>query len=158
MEPGMSNGAEKAKTRNLPYTQNGNCRKYKEWFKSQVAQEGLMPGASVAAVARRYNISETAVYHWRNDLRLGRLPHPVLPPGRTESFVPVGIIGTNGKLEAPKAKPEAIKILPEAALMPGLVVTGTVELYLSSQIRIRIEGNVNKGALESILAIAQKIT
>ncbi len=171
MEPGILNGAEEAGNRNAAYVKKGGRCHYKEWFKAQVAQECLAPGALVSVVARRHNINPNVLFRWRREFRLG-----LLRPAPPENFASAGVIGPDGKVQAPKPasppggaaaaskakKPAAVKAEPNAAppreggdQRPAR--QGVVELYLSGRIKIRIQGEVNKDTLGSILAIAREI-
>ena len=166
MEPGILNGAEEARPHNAPYVTKSGRRLYKEWFKAQVAQECLAPGALVSVVAQRHNINTNVLFRWRREFRLG-----LLRPARTENFVSAGVIGPDGKIQAPEPalpsgdraaapkakKRSAVKAGPKDAPAAQRARHGVVELYLSGRIKIRIRGDVNKDTLGSILAIAREI-
>ncbi len=66
---------------------------YSDAFKREVVAEAMAPGASVAAVARRYGLNGNLLFGWRRDPRFA-------PADRAETatFVPVAI--------APPAEPE----------------------------------------------------
>jgi transposase len=51
-------------------------RQRSEEEKARIAAESLMPGAQVAAVARRHGVTRWQVYDWRKRLRAGRLALP----------------------------------------------------------------------------------
>ena len=156
------NGAEEARHHNAPYVIKSGRRLYKEWFKAQVAQECLAPGALVSTVAQRHNINTNVLFRWRREFRLG-----LLRPTRTENFVSAGVIGSDGKVQAPQptlpfggptAAPKAKKrSAVKAAPAQRPARHGVVELYLSGRIKIRIRGDVNKDMLSSILAVAREI-
>jgi transposase len=48
-------------------------KRYSPEFKLKVLQEALVPGASVAAVARRYDMNTNVVFRWRKEFREGGL-------------------------------------------------------------------------------------
>jgi transposase len=153
MEPGTMNGAEEAGSRKAPYVTRGDRRIYKEWFKAQVAQECLAPGALISVVAQRHNINTNVLFRWRREFRLG-----LLRPAQTENFVSAGVIGPGGKVLAAKAKKRrAVKAAPRATPALRPVRHGVVELYLSGRVKIRIQGEVNKDMLGSILAAVREI-
>jgi hypothetical protein len=82
-----------------------------------------------------------------------------------ESFVPMGVIDKNGKLipEAPPpitppVKPPVIKALPAPTQVPRRAPAGVVEVRLSGRVKmIRIQGDVNTEALQSVLAVAREL-
>jgi transposase len=157
MEPRAAGRAEEAEDRDAPYVKSGHRRAYKEWFKAQVVEECHKPGASVSIVARRHDVNANVLFRWRREYRLGILRPS---PQRNEGFVPVGMIGKEGKpvaIPAAKAKLPVIKALPAPA-PPRRTNPGVVELHLSGRIRmIRIQGDVNKDALQNVLAVAREL-
>jgi transposase len=155
MEPRVSKRAEEAGDRDTPYIRNGRRREYKDWFKMQVVEECRQPGSSVSIVARRHDINANVLFRWRREYQLGIL-RPAPGSGGERSFLPAGVISNDGKLvPAPPAKP--VKALPAPAPSPARRA-GVVELRLSGRVRmIRIQGDVNKDALESVVAIAREL-
>lgn len=51
-------------------------RRWSEAEKARIAAESLMPGSSVADVARRHGVTRWQVYDWRKRLRNGHLALP----------------------------------------------------------------------------------
>jgi transposase len=162
----VTNGAGAADGPDPPYIFNGGRREYQNWFKIQVVQECMAPGASVSVVARRHDLNSNMVFRWRREVRRGLLHIPSMT--RSEPFASVGVIGIDGKLEpsvAPKptitvppaeAKPASAKTLPvPAPSPPPRSSPGVIEMQLSGRIKIRIEGDVNKDTLRRILAVAR---
>ena len=65
----------------------GRRRRWSDSEKAQIIAETLAPGASVSAVARRWQVSPQQVFGWRREARGGLL---ALSTGGTEaSFVPI---------------------------------------------------------------------
>lgn len=56
--------------------------------KLQIVREAFAPGARVALVARRRDVSRSQIYQWRAALREGRLSEP---GGEVVGFVPVAM-------------------------------------------------------------------
>jgi len=163
MEPSVSNGAEEAGDRGVaPYvmSKTGHRRQYKEWFKAQVVEECHKRGASVSIVARRHDINANVLFRWRREYRLGII-RPSPHAHQNKSFVPVGLIDSNGKAIAvppASAKAPAIKALPAPAPAPRRAIASIVELHLSGRVKmIRIQGDVNKDALQNVLAVAREL-
>jgi transposase-like protein len=49
--------------------------------KRRIVQESLKPGASVAVVARRFDVNANQIFTWRRQLRSGKLTGKRLDPG-----------------------------------------------------------------------------
>lgn len=60
-------------------------RRWSEEERVQILTEAFSPGACVAEVARRYDVSSALIYTWRNKLR-----QVVTEPGFAEAVVVVG--------------------------------------------------------------------
>ena len=104
----------------------------------RVVEETLLPGASVARVARAYGINANQVFHWRRlyqrGLLGGKVQRPVglLPVSVTES---VGTETRQRECSAPAL----------AALAPGAM---QIELAKG---RVRIEGSADAALLRVVL-------
>lgn len=93
-------------------------RSYSKAFKRRVVAETLVPGASVAAVARRHDLNANMVFMWRRDRRFG--------PGRgSTEFLPVEV------------KPADVATAPERA---GVCDDGWIEIALVSGHRLTLKG------------------
>ena len=60
-------------------------RRWSEDERVRILAEAFSPGACVAEVARRYDVSSALIYTWRNKLR-----QPVSAPGFAEAVVVAG--------------------------------------------------------------------
>lgn len=165
-EPRDSSGLP-SESESPPFIWNGGRREYKEWFKVQAIEECQKPGSSVSIVARRYDINANVLFRWRREYRLGLL-RPAQRPSSSEAFAPVGVIGNDGRLEppvipsAPKRsvakvpvrKPSAVvKVLPAPAPRAS---DGSIELRLAGNIKLRVQGEVDKEMLRHVLAAARE--
>ena len=96
-------------------------------------EETLLPGASVARVARRHDVNANQVFHWRKLYREGRL-------GTTTNFLPVKM-ATEPALEATKEDER-------------IAHSGTLEIKLCKG-TLRIFGRVDvitlRAAIEGLL-------
>src|SRR5215470_16565292 len=63
-------------------------RRWTSEQKYQIVLDSLAAGASVASVARHYDVNPNLIYAWRRQARTGRLP---APSGDGVDFVPVMI-------------------------------------------------------------------
>jgi transposase len=95
----------------------------------QIVEESLQPGASVAVIARQYQVNANQVFQWRKLYREGRLD----TTPATAELVPVRIA-------------DVVDVgQPPAKLCSGVIV---VEL---GKARIRIEGAVDAENLRAVL-------
>jgi transposase len=96
-----------------------------------IVEETLVPGASVARVARRHEVNANQVFYWRKLYREGRLGSNIATP-----LLPVKV-----KTERPA------KTLEENGAM---LSSGTMEIKLSRG-TLRIAGSVDMQALRAVL-------
>jgi transposase len=85
--------------------------------KLQIVREAFAPGARVALVARRRDVSRSQIYQWRAALREGRLSEP---SSEVVGFVPVEMapsVAPNGPL--PAMDSFAAELLIEIGLAGG---------------------------------------
>lgn len=93
-------------------------RSYSKDFKRRVVAETVVPGASVAAVARRHGLNANMVFLWRRDPRFG--------PGRDAAvFLPV-------EVSVPEVSTPAMAISDAG--------DGRIEIALSSGHRLTLSG------------------
>lgn len=95
----------------------------------QIVEESLLPGASVALIARQHEVNANQVFHWRKLYREGRLGSQ----SAEAELIPVRIADVVDVAQ------------PPAKLYPGVIV---VEL---GKARIRIEGAVDTENLRAVL-------
>lgn len=96
-----------------------------------IVEETLVPGASVARVARRHEVNANQVFYWRKLYREGQLGITLATP-----LLPVQV-----KTERPP------KTVPENG---SLMSSGTMEIKLSRG-TLRIAGSVDVLALRAVL-------
>jgi transposase len=103
--------------------------------KRKIVEETLEPGASVAIVARRYELNANVIFGWRRLYRAGRLG------GSPEaSLIPVKVI-------APDPAPGATKTHPR-----GLTSGNSIEVLLADGTQVRVSGELADEALRQIIA------
>ena len=96
-----------------------------------IVEETLVPGASVARVARRHDVNANQVFYWRKLYREGRLGINIATP-----LLPVKV-----------KTARHTKMLPENG---PLLSSGTMEIKLSRG-TLRIAGSVDVLALRAVL-------
>jgi Transposase. len=120
LSPGSQVGTAKAKKRR---------RTIKE--RRDIVEETLVPGASVARVARKHDVNANQVFYWRKLFREGRLGismNPQLLPVKVEAERPAEVV----KSVAPSLSP------------------GTMEITFPKG-TLRIAGSVDVVALRAVL-------
>ena len=104
--------------------------------KLRIVRETLVPGTSVAAVARRHGVNANLVFGWRRQHAQGVLAEHTRSP------------------KAPKLLPVAVS--PTAAAMTPCSA-GTIEIELPCGARVRVTGDVAAERLVTVLsALAQR--
>ena len=122
----------------------GRRRRWSASEKAQIVGETLAPGASVSAVARRWQVSAQQVFGWRREARGGLL---ALSTGGPEaSFVPI----VPAVAEAPASSMEA----PAAAARPERSSKGaappSIEIKLAGAV-VRVTGETDTTLLCEVL-------
>ena len=84
--------------------------------KAKIAAESLVPGAEVAAVARKHGVTRWQVYDWRRRLQRGRLS---LPDSLAAMFAPLVVD------EMPKPRAAVQPALAKLEILVGDVVIRT---------------------------------
>jgi len=120
LSPGSQVGTAKAKKRR---------RSIKE--RRDIVEETLVPGASVARIARKHDVNANQVFYWRKLFREGRLGISMNP-----QLLPV-------KVEAERPTEEVKSVVPTLA-------PGTLEIAFSKG-TLRIAGSVDVAALRVVL-------
>lgn len=118
-------------------------RKRRSWSdeeKREICAQAVLPGASVAQVARRYSANANMFHNWLKDPRFARMP---ADPGHVEdaSFVELELI------------PAACPATPGVAVPPPAPVCASrVDITLSDGRRVLIEGPT---ALSAVMGLVQ---
>jgi transposase len=91
--------------------------------KSRIVEESLVPGATVAEVARRHDVHANLLHHWRRQARLGS-------NGEGLSFLPVTV--------SAETRPASAR--------------GAIEIELMG-VRVRVDAAVDEAALGRVLRV-----
>jgi transposase len=124
--------------------------------KRRIVEETLLPGASVAAVARRHAINANLLFSWRRQARLGGGVAGPASPEAVE-FVPIGVFDratdegpAMAAIPAPDppraARPRSVGPSPKLEERPGVI-----EIDLADGARVRVDAFVNERALRRVL-------
>jgi len=114
--------------------------------KRRIVAEALVPGASVAAVARKHGVNANLLFGWRRLHKRGLLEQCREPA----SLLPVTVT-TPTVLPDRKSRPtravQAVRRPATPAIGPG-----HIEIELSGDVRVRVHGRVEVDALSAVLA------
>jgi transposase len=116
--------------------------------KRRIVEEALLPGASVAAVARRHGVNANLLFGWRRLHKQGLLERsrepavPLLPVQVTTPTV-VAERRSTGVLRSSSRLRRSRLTAPRAS--------GHIEIELPSGARVRVHGRVEPRALAEVL-------
>jgi transposase len=114
--------------------------------KRRIVAEAMVPGASVAAVARKHGVNANLLFGWRRLHKRGLLEQCREPA----SLLPVTVT-TPTVLPDRKSRPtravQAVKRPAAPAIDPG-----HIEIELPGDVRVRVHGCVEVDALSAVLA------
>ncbi|EFC8082682.1 transposase, partial [Escherichia coli] len=108
-------------------------------FKWRLVQQTLLPGASVAQIARENGINDNLLFNWRHLWRNGGLQ----PPGEHEpSLLPVTLTPEpDNKIPAPVQIPEQINTPPDSLCCELVLPAGT----------LRFKGKLTPALLQTLI-------
>lgn len=114
-------------TADIENTARGKRRHRSKEERRRIVEESLLPGASVAVIARTHGVNANQVFHWRKLYREGQLdvePSPLLPVRVAEVF--------------------------ETAHTPAAPQTGSIHIELG-RARVHIAGAADPETVRAIL-------
>jgi transposase len=127
-------------------TRGERRRRWSVEQKREIAAESLEPGISPITVARRYGISSGLLYTWRRHLlegSLGTSAHPVARFARVDVMAMPTDPGP-----APRSSPQPTPT-PNSVNHPD----GMIEIALPGGVSVRVDAQVDSGALRRVLAV-----
>lgn len=126
-------------------------RQHEKWFKAELVEQCLLPGASVAAVALAGGVNANLLFKWRRDhLRSKRLSgavsssSTVLVPVQVTTGMDAGVGRSQPSAPSPASAPMAVMTQRAAR------VAGTIELVMAGAV-LRLRGPVDEVSLCSVL-------
>jgi len=120
-------------------------RRWSAADKLQIVAETQHPGARIADVARRYEVSRGLLWNWRHQVRRGVLRQPDAP-----AFVPVRVV------TAPVASEASPIGAASATRRDGAPPGGRIEVTLPDGTAIRIEGEVSLTTLRQVMTVLRR--
>ena len=145
-ESGHTTGRMSARSQRIEVITRGERRR--RWSveqKREIAAESLEPGISPITVARRYGISSGLLYTWRRHLLEGSLGTASRP------------VAKFARVEVLRMPAQPAPATPSAA-QPAAVPSGTnhtdgmIEIALPGGVSVRVDAQVDSGALRRVLA------
>jgi transposase len=131
-------------------TRGERRRRWSVERKREIATESLEPGISPITVARRHGISSGQLYTWRRHLLEGSLGAAARPVAK---FARVDVMAMPAQ---PVPSPPS---LPQPAPTPNSMnrPDGLIEIALPGGVSVRVDAQVDSGALRRVLAaLAQR--
>jgi transposase len=113
--------------------------------KRRIVAEAMVPGASVAAVARKHGVNANLLFGWRRLHKRGLLAQCREPA----SLLPVTV--TTPTLLPDRASRPARAPKRAPISVPRAVSAGHIEIDLPGDIRMRVHGRVEPEALSAVL-------
>lgn len=117
----------------------GPRRRWPEAAKRKIVEETFEPGASVAIVARRYELNANVVFAWRRLYRAGETG--TASPEKTARLIPVNVIAPESSIPRTRGRPRIQAPQSES-----------IEILLAGGTQLRFSGNLAREALEQIIA------
>jgi transposase len=139
--------------------------------KRRIVAEAMVPGASVAAVARRYGANANLVFTWRRAAQAASSVGVAGAPAREQpdaapsasgscEFIPIGVFARTEDEEPAFTTGSSSLHTGEsarhaaAAPRPDLTErAGTIEIDLADGTRLRVDAFVNERALRRVLTV-----
>jgi transposase len=118
-------------------------RRWSAGEKLRIVAETEQPGAGIAEIARRYEISRGLLWNWRSQVRRG-----TLRPEAQSVFVPVQLLG-----EPPCAEPAKCVRPPEVAGSDPAVADSKIEITLLDGTTIRLGHDVSLVTLRRVVTV-----
>ena len=154
----------------------GKRRPRRSWSdeeKQRIIAEAILPGASVADIARRHGANANLVFNWRKNARAAlaaaernAMAAPLHAGSSSPTisepcdFIPIGVIGRAAdETPALVAGPWSAAVgeaasRRETLSRPGMEERpGVIEIDLTSGTRLRVDAFVNERALRRVLAV-----
>ena len=147
-------------------------RSWSDDEKRRIVAEAVLPGASVADIARRHGVNANLVFNWRKTARAALSAAEPLavssqwnasPPGAEHcEFIPIGVVG-----QVEDEEPAQVAIASSSSREVGGTSShrdslprpsmderpGVIEIDLADGVRLRVDGFVNERALRRVLAV-----
>lgn len=128
-------------------------RRWPAALKEEIVLATLEAGASVASVARRYNLGSSQIHQWREALQVSRLP--LTPAAALPEFLPVEVCATDPDV---RALVDSLKEVTSACnwQLPSSLLTGMIEIQVGSRHRVRVGDGFLSDTLDRVLDVSRR--
>ena len=116
--------------------------------KRAMVEESLVPGTSVAVVARRHEVNANQIFAWRRLYRAGLLDGERSKRGL--QLLPVKIVAARSASEEGRVGPRRTE--PTR----GRAAQGVIEIEFTGGERVRVHGNVDAATLAQVITVLGK--
>jgi transposase len=128
-------------------------RRWPAALKEEIVLATLEAGASLALVARRYDLDSSQIYQWRKALKVSRLP--LTDAAALPEFLPVEVCATDPDVRAPV---DSLKEVTSACnrQSPSSSLTGIIEIQVGSRHRIRVCDGFLSDTLDLVVDVLRR--
>ena len=116
--------------------------------KRRIVEEAMVPGASVAAVARRHGVNANLLFGWRRLHKQGLLERSREP---TASLLPVQVTTPTVVTEPRSSGTTRSSSRPQRRPIAAQRSSGHIEIELPCGAQVRVHGRVEPRALAEVL-------
>jgi len=139
-------------------------RHFSAAVKEEIVFSTLEAGATVASVARRYDLDPSQIYQWRKALKVSRLPSGCAQELAAPAFIPVTLSpsevggGAAALLEAGEASSgTGVGGVSRSGRHSGSdLVTGVIEIRIGRQHRVRVGDDFATETLDRVLSVLRR--
>lgn len=128
-------------------------RRWRLEEKLRIVAEAEAPGAVVADVARRHDVSRGQLWAWRHQVRSGELTPALVVP----EFLPVRMLESEGNTERQAKSADKPMNAPAPCAAPEVRAaefgTSRIEIVLLDGTCVRVDGQVGTAALRQVMAV-----
>lgn len=134
----------------------GGTRHWPAALKEEIVLATLEAGATVASVARGFDLDPSQIYQWRKALKVSRLPSKEV--ATSPEFLPVQIwVADDG--EQSSVQEQADQEQAEAPSGPergSSSISGAIEIQVGPLHRVRVCNDFASDTLERVLAVLRR--
>ena len=120
-------------------------RRWRLEEKLRIVAETEQPGAGIAEIARRYEISRGLLWNWRSQVRRG-----VLKPEPPPVFLPVQTISDSATAD------DAKHVLPSATAGAEQMSGGKIEITLPDGTSVKVGHDVGTATLRRVMTVLRR--
>lgn len=124
-------------------------RRWSAEEKARIVAEASAPGATVAEVARRHDVSRNLIYSWRRAASREFFGDGVC--GTLPDLVPVVVSDTGDGLDRVSAQPASVGEKRRAYATSATKAEGAIEVALPGDVRVTIRGRVEERTLRAVI-------